>query len=381
VLFSEIFKPIEKGNFGLTDEAIYKSIDYDNEFIAIWGGTEDHSIVERLVSEKGRTKKNERITTFGGVGIILSLDGSAGSMTYVNRQKFALNHHAAFLQLRDDAKDKVDLEFFSLFYEKQLQEASVSKGGSKTLATTVLKQMDFDVPPLSVQTNIMSQIKPMLEKRKTIQAIMEKLRMLKSQVIAVNYKNYQAQNVPVNAVLDCASGNSGLTEMEIYHNILVEGDRYEVLSSATVEEKKLGFIPRCQLKGKKLKVENQEGILVSRNGNYAGTVIFRDKGQYALTDHAYFLTLNPSCPYSVSLKWFVCQYRQIFFDYTSSNLGGNNATWNKTGFFETVRIDIPSLEEQMAVVKEFDRLESLEKRLEELCSRMEHVFGKEIVTA
>ena len=111
---------------------------------------------------------------------------------------------------------------------------------------------------------------------------------------------YQAKDVPISEVLVYSSGNSGLTEEEIYQNILSDERKYEVLSAATTEEKRLGFIPKGKLNGKDLKVvEGQEGILVVRKGK-AGTVIFREKGKYALTDDAYFLTPNPKCKYSVT---------------------------------------------------------------------------------
>jgi len=376
LLFLNIFKSINKGNFGLTDEAIYKSIDYDEQFIPIWGGTEDHSTVERRVSEKGRTKENESITVFSGEGIILSLDGSAGCMTFTKRGKFALNHHAAFLQLRDDARDKVDPEFFNLFYEKQLREASVSKGASATLSTAILKTMDFDMPPYPVQITVMSEIRPLLEKKNEIQTILERIRTLKRLVLAVDYKDYQARNISVNDILDCMSGNSGLTEEEIYQKILLQGQRYEVLSSSTSQATRLGRVPMCHIGSRKLEVfQGKEGLLVIRNGK-AGTTFFLDKGYYATTDHAYILTTKQNIQYQLSLKWFMVQYRQLFFEYTSS---ADNATWNKTGFFETARVDIPSYQEQVTIVNEFERLESLENTLQRLCESIEHVFAREII--
>jgi len=377
LLLLDVFKSIDKGDFGLTDEAIYKSIDYDEQFIPIWGGTEDHSLVERRVSEKGRTKKNKPITVFHGDGIVLSLDGSAGSMTFTRCPRFALNHHAAYLQVKDDAKDKVDPEFFSLFYEKQLREASVSKGASATLSTAVLKTMDFDLPPYPVQAAIMSKLHPLLEKRREVQTTLERIKKLKHLVLAADYKQYQARNISVNDIFDCMSGNTGLTEEEIYQKILMDGQRYEVLSSSTSQATRLGQIPMCHIGDRKLRVfEDREGLLVIRNGK-AGTTFFLRKGSYATTDHAYIITLKENIPYQLSLKWFMVQYRQLFFEYASSS---DNATWNKEGFFETAKIDIPSYQEQIAIVSEFDALDSLESTLERLCESVERIFTKEIVT-
>ena len=56
-------------------------------------------MTDRRISVSAKTKKGATIKIFSGEGIIISLDGSAGSMTYKNGEKFALNHHAGFITL------------------------------------------------------------------------------------------------------------------------------------------------------------------------------------------------------------------------------------------------------------------------------------------
>ena len=161
--FLELFEPVVKGDFGLTDEAIYKSIQHGGEFVPIWGGNKEHRTIDRLVSIFGKTKSNKPITIFVGEGIILSLDGSSGCMTYKPAgQKFALNHHAGFLKIKNDAQQKIDLEFFSIFYQKQLQELSISEG-SKTLTLEQLYDAEFEIPDYDSQKEIMKKIKPLIE--------------------------------------------------------------------------------------------------------------------------------------------------------------------------------------------------------------------------
>ena len=94
--FLDIFTPIQKGNFGLTDEAIYKSIQCGGQFIPVYGGTQEHNIAYRFISEHGKTKYDEPITIFNGDGIIISLDGSSGCMTYKTPERFALNMRDSF---------------------------------------------------------------------------------------------------------------------------------------------------------------------------------------------------------------------------------------------------------------------------------------------
>jgi restriction endonuclease S subunit len=373
--FLDIFTPIHKGNFGLTDEAIYKSIQSGGSFIPVWGGTQEHITVERLVSENGKTKYDEPITVFSGDGIIISLDGSSGWMTHVTRKRFALNHHAGFFQVNEEAKQSINPDFFSLFYTKQLQEISISEG-SKTLTPTMIESIDFDIPQYDVQEKVMSQIKPLLAAKEKTNDLLARVYSINGRVPSVEYEDYQAKDIPISDVLDCYGGNTGLTEEQIYQNIQVEGQKYEVMSSSTKEDTKMGRIPICSIDGKQLEVfEDKEGILVIRNGK-AGTTFFLDKGKYAITDHAYILSLKDGYKYAVSLKWLMFQYRHSFLDYVSTS---PNATWNMSGFFKEVEIVIPSYREQLELVKKFDYLELLQSRLESILAKIDRLFVEQIV--
>lgn len=372
--FFQIFDLIEKGNFALTDEAIYKSIKHGGILLPVFGGTEEHIFTERWVSENGFTNEDKKIRKFQGEGIILSLDGSAGNMTYTKDRSFALNHHAGFLTLKSDVAKIVDLEFFSLFYENQLREAAVSEG-SKTLTTSILKELEFDIPEIGVQKEIMDGIRPILKEKESLQGCLFELSAMKERILSVDYSNYQQRNIPISDVLIVHSGNSGLTEQEVYQHIMENGEEYIILSGATTDEKQMGWTTRFHLKGNLLKViDGKAGIGVIRKGK-AGTIVYKSIGKYTLTDDAYFLTVNPDCFWSVNLKWLMIQYRQLFFDFVSSS---DNATWNKDGFFKQVRIDIPLEHEQLNVLCIYDRLEILERSIIDILSKIDNLFSKQI---
>lgn len=373
--FLEMFTPIEKGNLGLTDEAIYKAIQQGGDFVPVYGGTQDHDSTTRFVSEHGQTKYDEPITIFNGNGIIVSLDGSAGCMTHVATKRFALNHHAGFFRLKDNAQQFVVPEFFSVFLERQLQEVSISEG-SKTLTLGTIESMDFELPSYDVQKNVMSEIKPLLEAKKRINGILQMVNAIKERTLVVDYHSYQTKEVPISEILDYHGGNSGLTEREIYQRILTAGQRYEVLSASTSEATQLGSIPIGYLNGKRLKVlEDKECIIVIRKGK-AGTIYYRAKGKYALTDDAYLLTVKELCKYEVSLRWIIAQYRQLFWDYSSSS---DNGTWNMTGFFEDVVVDIPSYEEQLEIVIKYDSLDLLENSIHGTLAKIDQLLSRQVV--
>jgi hypothetical protein len=373
--FLEMFTPIQKGNFGLTEEAIYKTIQQGGQFIPVYGGTKQHTTTDRFVSDSGKTKYEQPIMVFEGDGIIISLDGSAGCMTCTPSKKFALNHHAGFFHVKDDAKDIIIPEFFSLFFQGQLQEESISEG-SKTLGVRTIKSLDFNIPPLPVQRDVMSAIAPILRVRQSLNNLLARIGSIKGRVPSVDYQDYQARNVPISDALDCHSGNSGLTEQEIYRRTLAEGRRYKVLSGSTSAETQLGSVPKGQLNGRELKVlQGKDGLLVVRKGR-AGIIEYYPKGDYTLTDDAYFLTVKQHCSYEVDLKWLAAQYQHIFLNYSSSS---DNGTWNKTEFFRDVRIDVPRYQEQLNLAEKCDQLRAMELRIKEILAGIAALFTKQVV--
>lgn len=371
--FLDIFEPIQKGDFGLTDEIIYKSIERGGDFIPLWGGNKEHRKTDKYVSVNGKTKSGNDITIFDGDGIVISLDGSSGCMTYKNGEKFSLNHHAGFFRLKK-GKNGVFPEFFAIFFENQLRQASLSEG-SKTLTLDMIYSTDFDIPSLSVQKKILTIIKPLLEKKSKIDSVVERLETAKNKILSETYKKHQAKNVPIKEIFDLMSGNSGLTEEEIYKKILVEGERYKVLSSSTQESNMLGQIPMCVINGKKIKVfEDKEGILVVRKGK-AGTLCFLSPNKYTVNDDAYILSIKEDTKFDISLKWFMYQYKDKFLEFSSSS---DNGTWNKTTFFQNVLIDIPSKSEQLKVLRCYEKIETLEDRLKDTCNKIDKLLSKSL---
>lgn len=369
--FLEMFECIEKGNFGLTDEAIYKSIQNRGDFIPIWGGNKEHNLIERRISTNAKTKQNKNITIFEGEGIIISLDGSAGSMTYKQNQKFALNHHAGFFKVKNP---KIIIpEFFALFYQKQLREKSVSEG-SKTLTQDHIYQIDFDIPNFNNQRKIMTVINPILDIENNTKGLIQKINKIQGLILTEKYKEFQVRDFSAKSLLNNLGGNSGITEKTIYQKIPLTGNRYHILSSSTISSTKLGEIPKCEIGTKPLKVfENTEGILIIRKGK-AGAAFYLKKGRYTINDNAYILSLKKTS-YDVSLKWLMYHLKPIFLEYSSRS---DNGTWNMTGFFSNTFIDIPVIEEQQNILKYYEQMEILEGKLNRLLDKISSIFSKQI---
>lgn len=372
--FLEIFNEVHKGDFALTDEAIYNSLAANNTVIPLYGGNKSHKTAERFVSIDGKTKEGIPITQFSGTGIIISLDGSAGNMTIKRNERFALNHHAGFFTVKENMTDKIDLEYFCLFYQNFLCNLSVSEG-SKTLSLEQLYTSDFNLPKYEDQKRILQTIRPTRNIIAHLQKIKTRIEIDLNKQFETNYTDYQVKNIPIKKVFDCMSGNSGLTEEFIYSVSNLTDEKYKVLSSAIDEDKMLGEVSFCKINGKDLRIfKNKDGILVSRNGK-AGSLKFLKKGKYTINDHAYILFIKEDCPYKIDLRWFISQYKSEFLSYSSNS---DNGTWNKTGFFENVRISIPAYEEQIRISNYYTQLEQKLSEINRIEKKYKQLFNREL---
>lgn len=372
--FRDVFNEIEKGNYALTDEAVYASIQNGDEFIPLYGGNKDHRSTERRISISAKTKKGVPITVFSGEGIIISLDGSAGSMTYKSGERFSLNHHAGFITLREDAREKVNLEFFAIYLQNFYRNLSVSDG-SKTLSLTQIYDEEFNLPAFPVQCHALKEIKRISALIEQLSHCKEELMAILEKDLAIEYKSFQAKDIPISKCIDYMSGNSGLTEEFIYHTLQLETERYDVLSSATEERTMMGTVPLCKINGHLLKVfKNKEGLLVTRNGK-AGQTRFLEPGKYTINDHAYILFVKNTSPYEIDLNWLSIQYRKEFLSYVSS---ADNGTWNMTGFFQYTTIDIPDIKEQESLVQSVKRIQQKIENIDSIIKQYNSLLCKEL---
>lgn len=371
--FLDVFNPIVKGSHGLTDEAIYASIQREN-IIPLYGGNSQHETTERFISKKTKTIDGDDIIVFSGEGIVISLDGSAGCMTYKNGETFALNHHAGFITVKDGCKESVNLKYFAIFMQNHYKALSVSEG-SKTLSLSQIYTDEFSLPNKDIQDRIVYALQGLISKNTQLSQIYNKLETLLEKTLIVNYKKYQGKKIPINNVIGHVSGHSGLTEEFIYSTLLLPGKRYKVKSSSTSEETLIGYVPKCTINGSPIRVNSKhETLLVARNGKVGKTEYLVDEC-YTINDHAYILYVKEGCNYKLNLKWLSIQYRSEIMNYSSSSA---NSTWNMTGFFKNVVIDIPDYSEQMQIVEMYDKAERLKNKIESLRQKMDILLSKEV---
>jgi hypothetical protein len=131
---------IEKGDTELTQAVIYKHIDEDHGFPVFGGG----SGAPRFKAGKGLVKlSGEPARLFTGPALIVSMDGSSGSVQVVEKGTFYCNHHGAVLS---PAHKTLDLSCFAQLVEAPLKRLASNTGGSATLTKPSLEEFQVRLP-------------------------------------------------------------------------------------------------------------------------------------------------------------------------------------------------------------------------------------------
>lgn len=184
--FGNIFF-VNKGIGGFTEEGIYHAIPLDgHSFIPFFGGEKVHKFAEKFVREDAKNNKGKIVKYFSGECLILSMDGSAGCMTYKpNGEKFTLNHHAATITLRPAYHKKINLKWFKHEYQKTLIDSAVSKKSSRTLSKEVLESVVITAPIMTEQEAWVKEIEELERLNDKLEKINNHINLLTEKEITV----------------------------------------------------------------------------------------------------------------------------------------------------------------------------------------------------
>ena len=367
---SEILESMS-GNTGLTEEKIYQNIMVNGKRYTVLSASTDEKTGLGQIPMCYIDGKKLKVFE-DKVGILISRVGvGSGTSTFLPEGKYTITENAYILYLKESLHYEINLRWLMYQYRKRFFEfRSVSDYGvwNKSL---FFNNFFIDIPSIAEQNTIVGIYDDLQNLKNKIIYFAKQIDKIKEQKHTSNYSDYQAKDVPISEILKSMSGNTGLTEETIYQKIAITGKRYTVLSASTDEETGLGQIPMCYIDGKKLKVfEDKEGILVIRKGK-AGTTFHLSKGQYTITDDAYVLYQKNFIEYEIDLKWLMYELQNIFLDYSSK---ADNGTWNKTGFFNNVTIDIPVIEEQNSIIPVYDKVEKLLKNIANMRKKIEELL-------
>ena len=360
------------GNSGLTEEFIYSTTQIKGKrYIVLSSAIEE----ETMMGEVPMCILNDKpIKIFENKeGLLVARNGRAGTTRYLTPGRYTINDHAYILSVKKGCPFKIDLRWLAIQYKTEFLSYSSASDNGTWNKTGFFKNVTIDIPDIDEQIRIVTMVEKAQQTIEKIKIIKKNLLKTFERIISVEYSKYVKRNISINDVLDCMSGNSGLTSEFIYSTLHMPGKRFKVLSGATQEENLLGEIPKCTIDDKMIKTfEDKEGLLVVRKGK-AGATKFLPKGNYTINDDAYILSVKPDFEKLVDIRWIKIHCKTDFMNYSSSS---DNGTWNKTGFFKNVTIDIPALEEQKRVAttyekaeKYFEKIQKIEKQLTELLDK------------
>ena len=334
------------GNSGLTEEFIYSTTQLSGKrYTVLSSSTDDDTMMGEvpLCDLNGKPLK----VFEGKEGLLVARNGKAGTTRYLKPGYYTINDHAYILSVKDSCPYEINIKWLAIQYKADFLSYSSSSDNGTWNKTGFFKNVTLDIPSIDEQNNLVKITEKALHYLSKINKIIKKLEKNKDKEFSVDYHAYQAQNIPIDEIFSCLSGNSGLTQEFIYNNLGQGVPKYKVLSGATRKENYMGIIPDCRLNGKNIKVfTHKEGLLIIRKGK-AGCTKFLEKGSYTINDDAYIIYIKEGCKYKINLQWFEYQYKREIIAYASSS---DNGTWNKTGFFSNVKIDIPDIIEQEKLV-------------------------------
>lgn len=130
---------ITKGSQGFTEEVIYSN--FDTNGIDVYGG--GVKVTGYKVKENTLNNRGIRVKIFEAPAIVVSMDGSSGSLQVIRSGKFTANHHAAVLKPKDKS---TDLDWFVQSVGVSLKKEASNQEGSATLTKDRLENHPVNIP-------------------------------------------------------------------------------------------------------------------------------------------------------------------------------------------------------------------------------------------
>nr|GAJ31751.1 hypothetical protein BDOA9_0109330 [Bradyrhizobium sp. DOA9] len=133
-----LFKPVVKGDTGLTEAMIYQSASESGS--PVYGGGRG---VPRFKADDTLKRDNGAFATkFNGPALVVSMDGSSGSVQVIEKGSFFCNHHGAVLLPSSD----VNLWCFAQVAEPALRRLASNVSASATLTKPALEGIKVRLP-------------------------------------------------------------------------------------------------------------------------------------------------------------------------------------------------------------------------------------------
>ncbi len=242
-------------------------------------------------------------------------DGEKSGTIFKRSGKFSLTSHANALVLKDEYKDKVDLDWFMFKYEPIFKDIVIGRFGVPSLPQSILNTLSIDIPSKRLQKQELDEFQ---KKSNTLLSLNRISSRLKSKIEELNYSIIK---VPSNKTAFIKHGcelfnilekNSGITEKFIYDNFNPTVDQLPIFNGS---ENIWGFVPENSLIDDKRSLRVTEGhpIIIVRKGVNAGHIFYQNKyNKSIIAEDAIAIEFKEEFKNKIDIHWFIREYGQIF---------------------------------------------------------------------
>lgn len=364
------------GNHGLTEEIVYNyQPTSSDDRVPIFSGSQNNITPIGYIRRDAHNNKGGNIVYFEGPCIILTKDGSAGLLTYRNKDDgiFTINHHACILKLKPQWAGKVDPKWFALRHKRRFRQYVTSKADNAVFSTEWFDRIDVDLPDYDTQLRQKDKITKVVSLAESLDYLCKRLEQL---VMTTRVVLEDGDEYAMDDLFHFRGGNTGLTEEFVYRNQPTnEDESVPILTAATLERTLMGHVSRnAQPSGNNLKAFQGPCILVARKGR-AGTMTHIESGEFTTNDDAYVLEPKQAWKDKVNLRWFMYEYQELFHNLVTSK--SDNATFNKD-YAERQTIVIPDIAVQNRLAERLLRIDSLIAYTQNLKKKVERLIDCQI---
>lgn len=274
---------------------------------------------------------------------------------------------------QENFNEKIFLQWFEYMLPKEFFKIIRSEEGVSYLNKEIVSKIEIELPTFDKLRKQVIKYEELKSKLKKVEIIIAKLEKILEKDLNIEYDKFQIKNINVSQCFGKVKGSSELTEEKNYLRQNFNDEKFVFLTGG-IENlgKKYVYL------SKDIKVErflNKEGLLVVRKGK-AGKTIFLTPGKYVINDNAYIIYVLDSCKYKINLNWFSKAYKKEIFSFASNS---DNGTWNMTGFFKELKINIPLIEEQERILKYYLKIEEKLRKLLIIESKIKDLLNKKLI--
>ncbi len=385
------FIKFNSGNNGLTRHFIYKNLpsSEDNAIRVISPSKEKFKIMGFV--DKDAKIKNKNLKIYNGETILLVRKGNAGKMHYYNNYTYTVNEDAYVLTIKEKYKDKINLQWFSYYFQKLFYNLATAKGGNGTISKSYAEEQIINIPDIKIQEEELSTFIRLENYLENLDIIENKIDNLLERIIVFDDENTDAYSIKDTFYLDTGRR---IVQKELYEIIDIYETNHDniipIYSSGIENEGLFGHAPIKWLESEKFirkrkineewevwKNEIGESFIIDEpcitwnTDGDAGTLFYRDY-KFFPTDHCGVLIPKENYIDKINLKFF--KYSQQYNFKQATERGNLHKKKMASQTFE-----LPEKEVQDEISNNINKLVNIKLATSKIKEKINNLLKVEIV--